>query len=49
MSNVVLTPHLAGLTATSMTRLSQGVVDTLFDLFKGKRPGNVVNPEVFER
>lgn len=47
--NVILTPHLAGLTATSMAELSRKSVDTLLALFDGKQPDNVVNPEVFNR
>ena len=45
--NVILTPHLAGLTATSMAELSRKSVDTLLALFQGQQPDNVVNPEVF--
>lgn len=47
--NVLLTPHLAGNTATSLSQMSQWAVDTLLELLAGKRPANVVNPEVFAR
>lgn len=45
--NVLLTPHLAGLTSTALSQMSQAAVDTLLALFDGQRPDNVVNPEVF--
>lgn len=45
--NVILTPHLAGNTATSLAQMSQWAVDTLEALMAGQRPDNVVNPEVF--
>jgi D-3-phosphoglycerate dehydrogenase / 2-oxoglutarate reductase len=45
--NLLLTPHVAGITATSMRNMSQGAVDTLLALLRGERPANVVNPEVF--
>lgn len=47
--NTLLTPHLAGLTATSLESLSRGSVETLLALLAGERPSNVVNPEVFTR
>ena len=45
--NLLLTPHVAGITETSMRAMSQGAIDTLLALLGGKRPPNVVNPEVF--
>lgn len=45
--NVLLTPHLAGNTQTSLSKMSQWAVDTLLALLAGERPENVVNPEVF--
>ncbi|AWB34805.1 NAD(P)-dependent oxidoreductase [Orrella marina] len=46
--NTLLTPHLAGLTATSLENLSRGSVETVLALLAGERPDNVVNPEVFD-
>ena len=46
--NLLLTPHLAGITATSLLGMSQGAVDTMLALLRGERPANVVNPEVFK-
>lgn len=44
---VLLTPHLAGITATSLDKMSRWAVETLLDLLSGQQPSNVVNPEVF--
>jgi D-3-phosphoglycerate dehydrogenase len=40
--NTLLTPHLAGITATSLTGMSQWAVDTMLALLNGERPSNVV-------
>jgi D-3-phosphoglycerate dehydrogenase / 2-oxoglutarate reductase len=45
--NLLLTPHVAGITGTSMRAMSEGAVATLLALLRGERPRNVVNPEVF--
>jgi D-3-phosphoglycerate dehydrogenase / 2-oxoglutarate reductase len=44
---LLLTPHVAGITATSMRRMSDGAVSTMLALLRGERPANVVNPEIF--
>jgi D-3-phosphoglycerate dehydrogenase len=44
---LLLTPHVAGVTATSMEGMSRGAVETMLALLRGERPANVVNPEVF--
>jgi D-3-phosphoglycerate dehydrogenase len=44
---LLLTPHVAGITATSMEGMSRGTVETMLALLAGERPPNVVNPEVF--
>jgi D-3-phosphoglycerate dehydrogenase len=44
---LLLTPHVAGITATSMEGMSRGTVETMLALLRGERPPNVVNPEVF--
>ena len=44
---LLLTPHVAGITATSMEGMSRGAVETMLALLRGERPANVVNPEVF--
>jgi D-3-phosphoglycerate dehydrogenase len=45
--NLLLTPHVAGVTATSLHAMSRGAVDTTLALLRGERPANVVNPEVY--
>lgn len=47
--HLLLTPHLAGTTATSLRAMSSGAVATLLALLRGEQPANVVNPEVFQR
>lgn len=49
LDNVLLTPHIAGLTAQSMARMSQGTAEEVLRLLAGDRPVNLVNPEVWER
>ncbi|MDQ6627059.1 MAG: hydroxyacid dehydrogenase, partial [Pseudomonadota bacterium] len=44
---LLLTPHVAGITATSMEGMSRGAVETMLALLRGERPANVINPEVF--
>ncbi|HEX6362175.1 MAG TPA: NAD(P)-dependent oxidoreductase [Albitalea sp.] len=45
--HLLLTPHVAGITATSLEGMSRGAVQTVLALLRGERPANVVNPEVF--
>lgn len=45
--NLLLTPHVAGITDTSMRAMSEGAVATVLALLRGERPPNVVNPQVF--
>ena len=47
--NLLLTPHVAGITATSLYGMSRGAVDTMLAMLRGERPSNIVNPEVFAR
>ena len=46
--NLLLTPHVAGISATSLHAMSRGAVDTMLALLRGERPANVVNPEVYQ-
>ena len=46
-ANLLLTPHIAGITDTSMRAMSEGAIATLMALLRGERPPNVVNPQVF--
>lgn len=45
--NLLLTPHVAGISDTSMRAMSEAAIATLFALLRGERPPNVVNPQVF--
>ncbi|HEY1225824.1 MAG TPA: NAD(P)-dependent oxidoreductase, partial [Ramlibacter sp.] len=45
--NLLLTPHVAGITDTSMRAMSEGAIATVLALLRGERPSNVVNPQVF--
>lgn len=45
--NLLLTPHIASITSSSMRGMSEGSVITLLSILNGDRPKNIVNPEVF--
>lgn len=45
--NLLMTPHVAGITDTSMRAMSTAAIATLLALLRGERPANVVNPQVF--
>lgn len=49
LPNVIVTPHLAGMTAESVVRLSTAVAQGILDVFQGRRPAYVFNPEVYDR
>jgi D-3-phosphoglycerate dehydrogenase / 2-oxoglutarate reductase len=44
--NVILTPHTAALTQECVVRLAVEAVQAILDVFGGKRPNGIVNPEV---
>jgi D-3-phosphoglycerate dehydrogenase len=48
MERLLLTPHVAGITESSMTNMSRGSVDEVLRLLQGQRFANLVNPEIFE-
>jgi len=45
-SNVILTPHTAALTQECAIRLALEAARSLVDVFQGKKPEGMVNPEV---
>ena len=49
LDNVVLTPHIGGATEETIERHSQMIVDDILRYYKGVRPQNLVNPEVWDR
>jgi D-3-phosphoglycerate dehydrogenase len=44
LPNVILTPHMAGITEESMLRMGQGVVAEARRVLSGGLPENLVNP-----
>jgi D-3-phosphoglycerate dehydrogenase len=46
LPNVILTPHMAGITEESMLRMGQGVVAETRLVLKGDLPVNLCNPDV---
>lgn len=49
MPNVILTPHMAGITEESMLRMGQGVVAEAHRILAGELPVNLVNPAAVPR
>ena len=47
--NIILTPHMAGITGESMLRMGQGVVMETTRILNGEKPKNFCNPEVWDR
>ncbi len=45
--NVILSPHMAGITADSMRRMGALAVAQTLDLIAGRRPPNLINPAVW--
>ena len=49
LPNVVLTPHIGSAERDTRESIAGVVVDNILAFARGKRPPNVLNPEVFER
>jgi D-3-phosphoglycerate dehydrogenase len=49
LDNVVLSPHLAGSAEECLERTAVEVAEQVIDVLQGRRPPNLVNPEVWER
>lgn len=49
LDNFVGTPHIAAYTEESLTRMDEKNAEDLLLFFSGKRPKNIVNPEVYEK
>lgn len=47
LDNVLLTPHVAGVTAESFDSMSAGTVKQLMQMMAGERPDYLVNPEIW--
>jgi D-3-phosphoglycerate dehydrogenase len=48
LENVVLTPHTAALTRDCVTRMATEAARCVLDVFAGREPQNVANPQVLE-
>lgn len=48
MDNVVLTPHVAGDTSSSMINAIDMNAKQILDILDGRKPSNLLNPEVWE-
>jgi len=49
LDNLILTPHVAGLTAEAARALAVSAATQLLQALRGERPPHLVNPEVWER
>lgn len=49
MSNVVLSPHVAGQTGEALLRVGMGAADAIIDELAGRRPAHVHNPQAYEQ
>jgi len=49
LENVVLTPHTAAFTHEAINNMSMRMAEQLIDVYHGKQPVHIVNPEVFKR
>jgi len=49
LPNVIVTPHMAGMTRESVVRISTTVAQGVLDVLQGRRPQYVFNPEVYEK
>jgi glyoxylate reductase len=48
-SNVVLAPHLASASLETRTKMAVMAANNLIALFKGQRPANIINPQIFKK
>ena len=48
LENVILTPHSAALTRDCVTRMATEAARCVLDVFAGREPQNVANPQVLE-
>ena len=49
LPNVVLSPHVAGITEDSARRMAVGAAQGVVDTLAGRRPEAILNPDVWER
>jgi D-3-phosphoglycerate dehydrogenase / 2-oxoglutarate reductase len=49
MPNVIVTPHLAGVTREARKRMSMGAAEQILQVLRGERPPRLVNPETWDQ
>jgi D-3-phosphoglycerate dehydrogenase/microcystin synthetase protein McyI len=49
MSNVIVTPHLAGVTGEARKRMVIGAAEQTLQVLRGERPPRLVNPETWDQ
>jgi phosphoglycerate dehydrogenase-like enzyme len=49
LDNVVLTPHIGGATDETIVRHSQMITDDIERFLRGEQPGNLLNPQVWDK
>jgi len=49
LENVTMVPHIGSATHTARRKMGFLVVNGMLDILKGRKPGNIVNPEVLDR
>jgi D-3-phosphoglycerate dehydrogenase / 2-oxoglutarate reductase len=47
MSNVIITPHIAGITMQSSCQRGEEIVKQILDVFAGRKPKGLANPDVW--
>lgn len=48
LDNVIMTPHIAGLTVESMRSMALSAANQILQVTRGERPPHIVNPEVWQ-
>ncbi len=49
LDNVILTPHIGACTRETIKRMAFAAVENALAVLEGRRPGSVVNPEVYKK
>jgi phosphoglycerate dehydrogenase-like enzyme len=47
MPNVIVTPHIGGVTVQSSVRRGSELVKRILDVFDGQKPEGLINPDVW--